>query len=426
MRQSIIIAIVVSMQLISQLLMQLLVIRLIGIGPQTDAYIAAQGVPTVLGAIIITALQSVWLPRMSVQLADNNDWRRMQAVAQGQAFILSGGVLLVLGSLVQYWLPQIYPGLDGQQQQDAILYSVLLIATAGFTTQTALLTVALRSRGRFVVSECVTLLGTVISLVAMFFALPLYGLAAAAWIALARAIAVYLAQLHLAGWPALSLTGGWRCKETWGLMRPLLLGTSIYKTSPVVDRYWASHASTGGMTLLNLAQTATVALATVLERAIGMPIVPSLSRLAAERKYAEIRKVYRVFLLRTGMAILLLALTVVLLEDIMVHLFSQIFSMTSAYASEFLLFFLLMFGHLFASVAGGVLVSVFYAFEDSRTPVFIGITGFFIGLVLKWIFFWKLSISGLAMATSIYFVLNIFMFIVALEKKISRLEKNEA
>ncbi|MGJ4748583.1 lipid II flippase MurJ, partial [Leptospira sp. SA-E8] len=262
-----------------------LVVRIVGVGPQTDSYIAAQAVPVVLGAVVIAALQSVWMPRLAVLTCSIGEWRRQQAVAQGHAAILSVGLLLVLGVGVGWWLPWCYPGLSEQQQQDAMGFTFVLLGATGFTTQSALLTVALRARDRFVAPELIATVGAAFALVATYLALPHWGVDAAVWIALTRSVLVYLAQMWIAGWPALSLRDGWRSGSEWRQMRPLLFGTSIYKTSPVIDRYWASQAPAGAITVLALANTAITSAATVLDRALGIPLVPTLSRLVAEGQY---------------------------------------------------------------------------------------------------------------------------------------------
>lgn len=155
---------VVGLQLLATLFTQLFVIRVVGLGPDTDAYIAAQTVPAVIVAIITTALQSVWLPRLAVITDDLVAWRKEQSIAQGQAGLLGGGLLLFVGVSLPFWLPLIFPGFDGLQKEAAMFYCVVLLVAAAINTQSAILTVALRASNRFMAAEVIALLGTMLSL----------------------------------------------------------------------------------------------------------------------------------------------------------------------------------------------------------------------------------------------------------------------
>lgn len=422
MKQAFSIGTVVGLQLLATLLTQLLVIRIVGLGPDTDAYIAAQTVPAVIVAIITTALQSVWLPRLAVMTDDLVAWRQEQSIAQGQAGLLGGGLLLFVGGSLPFWLPLLFPGFDGLQKQAAMFFCLVLLVAAAFNTQSAILTVALRARNRFMAAEVIALLGTVLSLAAMYFALPLWGLTAAVWIGLVRSILVYGAQMSLANWPPLSFAKGWACKETWILMRPLLLGTSIYKTSPLVDRYWASQAQAGSITTLNLSQTAMGGVATILERAICMPITPSLARHVAQSDYVALRKIYRGVLFNTTIVVLIIGLLLVVFKSELITVVSLMLKIKLENASSFWVICILLIGHLHAAISGVVLVSTFYALGDTKTPVYIGLSGFICSLFLKWLLFKEMGINGLALSASICSLMNIFIFYIFLERKVSVLK----
>ena len=76
-----------ALQLIFNFLVQLLILRIVGIGHLTDAFIAAQAVPLVLFSIISVSLSSVWQPRLSLLNNNRVRWKDGQGVALGQAVI---------------------------------------------------------------------------------------------------------------------------------------------------------------------------------------------------------------------------------------------------------------------------------------------------------------------------------------------------
>ncbi len=419
MKQAFSIGTVVGLQLLATLLTQLLVIRIVGLGPDTDAYIAAQTIPAVIVAIITTALQSVWLPRLAVMTGDLVAWREEQSIAQGQAGLLGGGLLLFVGGSLPFWLPLLFPGFDGLQKQAAMFFCLVMLVAAAFNTQSAILTVALRARNRFMSAEIIALLGTVLSLAAMYLALPLWGLTAAVWIGLARSVMVYGAQMSLANWPPLSFTKGWACKETWILMRPLLFGVSIYKTSPLVDRYWASQAPAGAITTLSLAQTGMGALATILERAICMPITPSLARHVAQGDYVGLRRAYRSGIFRITFAVVCFTILLVALKPIFVVVTGAVLNIQSEAALIMWLMCLLLMGYLHVTASGTVVVAAFYAMGNTKTPVKIGVIGFVANVGIKSFGYLNFGILGLVLATSIYYIGNMLVMCIFLEKLIN-------
>ena len=114
-----------------------------------------------------------------------------------------------------------------------------------------------------------------------------------AWIILVRAIILMLLNLIATGWPWVAKFDRRKIHNTWNSIKPLLLGSSIYKTSPIIDRYFASMASSGGLTLVHLAQTAVGVLATVLERSVSTPRIPTVSRLVKDENFIELKRVFR-------------------------------------------------------------------------------------------------------------------------------------
>jgi putative peptidoglycan lipid II flippase len=423
MKQAFSIGTLVALQLLVSFITQLLVIRIVGLGPSTDAYIAAQTVPAVIVAVITTALQSVWLPRLAVMNGDLVAWRQELSIAHGQAGLLGGGLLLFLGISLPFWLPLLFPGFDGLQKQAAMFFCIVLLLAAAFHTQSAILIVTLRARNRFMAAEVIALLGSILSLVAMYLALPLWGLTAAVWIVLARAIFVYCAQMSLTNWPPLSFTKGWACKETWTLMRPILFGVSIYKTSPLVDRYWASQAPAGGITTLNLAQTAMGALATILERTIGMPISPTLARHVVQGDYDGLRRAYRRGIFRSTIAVVCLGIILAALKPIFVEGAVIALNIDNEKATTLWLMCLLLMGYLHAAASGSVINHAFYAMGNTKTPVKVGLTGFVLSIGISAIGYLWFGLLGLALGTSIYYSFNMLVMLIILEitiiKKVS-------
>lgn len=415
---------VVVMQLLGLLLTQILIMRIVGVGPDTDAFIAAQALPSVLGSITATVIQSVWMPRLSTSHLDTESWRQKQAIALGQAGILSGIPLMLSGISVSWWAPLLFPGFTTEQQYLTNFYCLLFLVVTAFNTQSIVLTVALRARNCFLLAESIALLGTVFSLVVMYFALPVWGLDVAAWALLGRALIVYIAQLWLANWPLLSITKGWDCHESWSLLKPLICGTSIYKTSPLFDRYLASNAPSGSMTILNLAQTIIAAAVNIMDRSISMPLLPRISQYVSQNDYISLQITYRRAIYLLTMVIFFIFIILYIVKSYFLLNISEIFNINKEFSLLLWNMLELLSIYLYAISANSIVTSTFYSMKNTAFPMKIGLYGFFIGVVLKITGFYIFGIIGLAFGITANAVFNFIIMYVNLDKFVQNFIRN--
>jgi len=420
MKQSIYIGGIVSLQLLTAIVTQLLVIKTIGVGSETDVYIAAQTGPSIVSAIVITALQSVWLPRLSVLSENASSWRNEQAVAQGQGLMLGAGITLFIYLLLPVLIPHAFTGFSEDQIQRTIFFSSPLLLAAVFNIQAALLTVALRAKNKFIVAELVSMFVAIFGMVGVIFFLPKYGIEAVVYIALIRSVIGYMMQMYFARWPMPLFIKGWQCKTTWKMMRPLLLGTSLYKTSPLVDRYWLSQVSNGGITIYSLAQTIMGMMSIILERVISMPLTPSFARYVAGFDYEGLKKAYRRGIRKTIIAVIFVAALLFLMKPIIMMSLIQLLNLEQEVSANIWLVCVLLLGYLYGAVSGSISVAVFYSLSDSKTPVYIGLFGFLVGFILKWVLFDLSGVFGIALATSCLLIINLIVLDVLVSKKIKK------
>ena len=82
-------------------------------------------------------------------------------------------------------------------------------------------------------------------------------------------------------------------RQAWARVRPLLLGNSYFRADQLLDRFLASMAPAGGLTLLYLGQQIYGVANVVAEKAIASPMVPQLALLAGATRWQEFRNAYR-------------------------------------------------------------------------------------------------------------------------------------
>jgi peptidoglycan biosynthesis protein MviN/MurJ (putative lipid II flippase) len=407
-------------QLALQLGFQLLVLRLVGVGETTDAFLAAQGVPAVLLAVLMVSLQSVWQPRLAVLHKERSSWIDAQRIAHGQALIVLWVPAVLLWVTRPAWLPALLPGFSAEQLLLASDLSLPLFFSGAVNGHVAVLTTALRARDEFLFPELVVLTSHVFACVMIYALVPEFGVIAAAWVLALRAVLTAGVLFFRAGGPVAAPLRAVGAPVIWGQMWPLTTGSSIYKTGPLVDRFWSSQAGPGAITALSLSQNSIGALATVAERAICTPVAPRFARLVASAEFVELRALYRRTVGRVAITVSLCLMMIVVSRPLWPVVLEFIIGVSAGLATQIWTLCILLAGYLFVAVAGTTMVAVFYAMGDTKTPVLIGVGGFLLGVLLKSVAFLEFGINGLVAATSAYYLINMVGFVFFLEKAIDR------
>ncbi|MFQ5722516.1 MAG: murein biosynthesis integral membrane protein MurJ, partial [Candidatus Aminicenantales bacterium] len=159
--------------------------------------------------------------------------------------------------------------------------------------------------------------------------------------------------------------------------------------------------------------------------ALSIALLPTLSDLAAERDYAQMKKTL-VFSFRLIFFITFPAMfgLLILNKPIIQVLFQRgVFNAQSTSMSASCLFFF-AFG---LPVISGVkiLAPAFYSLKDTKTPVIVAFFVMISYIVLSLILMVPLRVGGIALALSLASVINFFLLFYLLERKIGPLDKKE-
>lgn len=416
-------ALIVALNLIGSFALQIIIIRSVGLGAETDLYIAAQTLPAICTAVMCASLQGVWLHRFSMDAQELESFVYNTAISQATLIGLGAALFFSLTSML--WFGVLFPGLADEDQ--SLISTLNLLNWGGTAVSVAFFPclLVLRVRGRFVQSELMLFIATVLSIVGTYLALNHWGLVGAAAIFFMKALCVGLAYFLLCGfkvsnlWPRhITISEG-----SADLLR-LISGNSLYKTMPIADRFFGSMAAAGSITSYNLATSGTGALAALLDRAVCAPVIAPFGRFVRAADYIGFKNAYRRVLIGLALFVSLGIIFVIGFFEPLSAWFATIFNSSQEAGEQTLKLTLLLMGSLYAAASGTVLVAGFYALGDTKTPVLIGMIGFIIGIALKILLFPVYGMQGLAMASSTYLMFNIFLFLLILERKVSRKVRN--
>lgn len=409
------------------LIRDLVFARLIGAGAAADAFYVAFKIPNFFRRLFSEgAFSQAFVPVLSDYRANNSldEVRHLLSRVSGTL----GWVLFVLTALVV-----IFPGLftsifafgfrsDPAKYQYASEMLRITFPYLMLISLTGMAGAILNSYDRFAVPAFTPVLLNICLISAAMFlspqmAVPAYGLA---WGVLGAGIVQLLFQLpfltkmHLLPMPC----WGWSdpgVKRILTLMLPAIFGVSVSQINLLLDTLLASFLPTGSVSWLYYSDRLSELPLGVIGIAIATVILPNLSRQRFSEDPGEFGRTLDwalriVFLIGVPAALALIVLAEPILATLFLYgEFSPVdLSMSAlslrAYAAGLLAFMLIK-----------VLAPGFFAQEDMKTPVRIGIIAMALNMVLNlifvaWLHFvYHIGHVGLALATSLSAYINAFL-----------------
>lgn len=420
-------AVVGVMTLISRVLglvRDIVLAGLLGASANADAFYIAFKVPNFLRRLFAEgAFAQAFVPVLS-------EYRTQRSVAEVRALIdrvagALGGTLLVLTGIVLVaapWVTIVFaPGFRATPEKFALtveLFRIMfpylfLISMAGFVGA------ILNSYGRFAAPALTPVWLNVIQiaaalLAAPYFPDPVYALAWGVFVAGCVQFVFqlpFVARLHLMPRPKLDLKHQ-GVRRILILMVPALFGVSVSQINLLLDTILASFLPEGSVTWLYYAERMSELPLGIFAIAIGTVILPSLARKHSAQSSQDFARTMD-WAIRLVLLIGLPSMVafVVLAQPILITLF-QYGKMTPADIMMSALSLQAMALGLVAFMLIKVLAPGFYARQDLRTPVRIGIIAMVSNMVLNLLLviplhhYLKLGHVGLSLATTLAAFIN--------------------
>lgn len=387
----------------------------------TDVYFGSNMVLVFVVGLVSGPIGNTIVPVLSV--VEDDERRRIDTYTLLAATTLVFGALAGVAMLFAgFWVPRVLPGFDGDDQAMAVRFARIQLLGVVFTAQYGVLWAACQAKHRFVGTEAMYVLAFLGTVVAMWVTAPIFGIEAMAWIAAIRPAVQAALLLPLIGGLARPDFASEALRETWRRVRPLLAGSIYYKSDVIADRYLTSMAPAGSLSLFHIATVIYRAATGILNRVFVGPVVPVLAKLAKDERWDELTRVYRkrvIFLgaLLVGGFVFLWALGEPLLRLLIGH-----GGVTNENVRTLYTILLALIG-LSIGLVGQVLASTFYALADTKTPTTASIVGFTFGLGFKILGYAWGGVVGLALGTTLYFMLNLVLLTTLLEWRLAKLRR---
>jgi putative peptidoglycan lipid II flippase len=201
------------------------------------------------------------------------------------------------------------------------------------------------------------------------------------------------------------------------LMVPGLIGTAVYQLNVFIDTIFASFLRTGSVSYLYFADRLMEFPLGIFAVALGMASLPSLSELASKGENQELKDTLSfTFRLVSFISVPALVGLISLKSPIINLLFQR--GLFDYSATQMTARALLCYSMGLWAIAGvRVVVPAFYALQDTWSPLRISLVCLGANVILNAILIFPLKHAGLALATSLSSILNLFLLSRKLNQK---------
>lgn len=409
--------------------------RLLGTGMKADAFFVAFKIPNLFRDFVGEGATNAAIVPVLSEYTDKDKktlWDFISIIFILAFIILS--LLTILGILLTPWIVRtMAPGFIADPQK--LLLTIQLtkwmfpyMILIGFTAYSMGILFAFRSFASPAFSPCLLNISMIItaSLASRNMEEPVLGLA---WGVLiggflqlgAQIIPLYKIGFRLTKPKTLYHPGAVKIGR---LLIPRMIGSGVYQLSVLIDTFCASLASIvgpGGVSAIYYANRILQFPMGVFTFALATAVLPTFSGQVNRKDIFSLKKtltftLQNIFFIMCPMTVLLFLLS----EPIIRVCFQrgEFDAYSTSIASGALLYFSL---GLFSFGGIKILVTAFYALQDTKTPVKVAGVCLLINTALNFIFMVPLKISGIALASSIAGALDFLALFYLLERRLGRL-----
>ncbi|MFZ5946021.1 MAG: murein biosynthesis integral membrane protein MurJ [Bacillota bacterium] len=397
---------------------------------RTDAYNAAFSIPDFLYYLLVGgALSSAFIPVFSSYIAINKEEDGWEAASTVFNVVM---ILMLLGiSLGLIFTPALIkilvPGFTDQAFHLTVLLTRIMFAQSFFMALNGISQGILHSYKHFFSPALGSVLYNLGIIVVGILLVERIGIMGFSLGVVIGAMVNFLVQI-----PALMKIGV-RYKpvinlkhpgviKIFTLMLPVFIGLSVTHFNLFVNQFLASSLPYGMISALRAAQRIMQLPIGVFAIAVALAVFPTLTGYAARKEEKEFKKtmslgVRTVIFITLPSAVGLIALKVPIVRAMFQQgEFTAANTQATAYA---LLFYSL---GLIGYSAQQVLNRAFYALQDTKTPVTVGIVTIFINIAFNFLLIKPLGHGGLALAYSIAGLANMVLLLYHLRIKIGHID----
>lgn len=422
------------------LVLSVLFIKLFGIGRElalayyygatayADVYLIASSIPTTVLGLMTAGLTTSFIP---VYNKVRNDCSEEEANRYTSNLL---NILLVL-SLILSLISTVFiedvvkifaSGFKGETLALAVQFTRYTIWAMVFTALISVMTGFLQIRQRFLIPTYLGLIMNLVVIASIFLSdhfknpeLMAMGVVVSGAL---QFLVLYVAQ-HMLGYrhKAIFKPTDKHIKYMIYISVPIIIGTSVDQLNSIIDKSIASSVAVGGIAILNYAAKISDSILNIFVTSIATVLFPSLSEVAASGDIPKLRRLSTEAVRYVSILIIPAVVGIMIYAEEIVTIFygRGQFAQSALDLTTWSLVF-----YAFGSFAFGlrqIIIRMFYALHDTKTPVYSSIVAVVLNIILNLTLSKIIGIPGLALATSISAYVSVFILFYFASKKVGDL-----
>ncbi len=397
-----------------------------GAGDTLDIYYAAFRVPDlVFNLLVLGTLSVAFIPVFTELLTTNKE--KAYKIANSIlnfSFLLMSALCLVLIFLAEPLTHLLVPGFEGQKFSDTVILTRILLLSPIIFTASNIFSSILNSQKKFIIANLAPVMYNVGIIFGLLVLYPKFGLYGLGWGVIIGAGLHLLVQIPEAihfgySWQGIMDLRDPAIKKLLRLFLPRVLGVDNSQISLLIGSIVGSVLASGSIAVFNLANNLQAVPLGVFAISTAVAVFPSLAEFYAKKNDEDFSKslgkaISQVLFFMVPFTILLLLFRA--------HIVRLVFGAGKFNWDNTILTFntLGMFSlSLFAQGLSPLLARAFYARQDTKTPVIIGVVTMLINSGLAYFLGKNFGSSGMAAAFSIAAFFNATVLFFILRRKIS-------
>jgi putative peptidoglycan lipid II flippase len=377
---------------------------LYGTGVEADAFSIASNIPLTLFLVVPGAINAVLIPTMRGLLEKGERTETLYHKLLAIVLVVFTGVA-ALGVLFAHQLAACF-GVTGEKLELTARMLQWMWPSAVFIGLAGLWSSVCNAHQHFFTPALGTVANGALVILAMYVLVPAFGaegLAMATTLGYAAAVLTMIPTMRRFGYRH-RVSLAWREDEAMRSMGervvPILIGATVAQATSFLERGFAAGLGDGKLSALNYANQIVQMPMAIFVGAFTLPLFPLLASYVKRGEMAQMKQT-----LQKGLAyllILLLPVTVglVLYAEPLIRLVFE----RGAFDEEAVALTTWALGFyslgLYGLAARDLLTRAFYALENTRTPVTVGVVGIGVYVVSNWLLIPWLGHGGIALSAA--------------------------
>lgn len=381
--------------------------RWYGVEEVAEAFKIAQNIPMLLLLIVGTGISTGFIP-IYTKLAN----RRLKEEAD--RFMSNLMNTLILLSLLFSVFVTLFPGLfvhlfasgfTGSKYDLTVVFTQIAVWGTVFNMVTYILAPYLQLHNQYMAPALMVIPGNLVFILCFYLGLSMNPLIVAASIVLAITVQLlwlipFVMKYHYRWAPVIQWSDP-NLRRFFLLAAPVIVGVAVNQVNIIVDKNIASNLMSGGVAILDYANRMTNFVQAIFIYPVAAVFFPKMTQMIVDKNYQEAAASTTNSLITLGLIVLPCSAGLMLFAQPIIALLFE----GDAFGAEAVLrtgqaMFWYAAG-LFFWAWRDILVRVYYAFGNTKTPTINAMIGVAVNVILNLILSRYIGLNGLAMATSI-------------------------